>query len=303
MKAFKHWMVALDLTSMDEFLLGYIDFFAEKFHPEKITFFHIVESSVSSQELEELFPDLDSPEEMNDILREEIEEKVSGATTVKTDWSVIILSGNSTDTIIQAMKEYDPDLLVMGKKTGYEGEGVIAKKITKYIPCSVLFIPETSNYQINNILIPINFNEHSAKALQFGNDFAGTCGANITAQHVYQYPPQFFPGIPVDEFREKMKEPLEKKLARFRKEYSLPEDINYIFTLNQSKKIPDKVYDQSVRDKSDLILVGARNRATLSSVLMDDLADRMIHYAFGIPLLVFKNKKEYKGLLESFLKG
>lgn len=303
MKAFKHWMVALDLTSMDDFLVGYVNFLAGELEPEQITFLHILEKSAVSPDMADLFPDIEEPDKIIGILKDEIVQKVSEYFTAGTEWSTAILSGESTDSIIRAMQEYDPDLLVLGKKTGYEGEGVIAKKIVRYIPCSVIFIPETSNYKLDNLLIPINFNKHSARALQFGIEFANTCGATVTAQHVYQYPPQFFPGIPVDEFRDKMKEPLEENLAKFKKDYSLPEDIDYIFTLNKNKKVPDMIYDQSVKDNTDMILVGARNRPTLAKVLMDDLADRMIHYNFGIPLFIFKDKREYKSLIESFLTG
>ncbi len=301
MKPFNHWMVCLDLTDMDEFLLDYQNFLVNKLKPEKITFLHIVEKSASMGDLADLFPGLGSDNDVRELIKEEIIETIKNHIEVKIDWSVVIESGTATETIIKVMNIHDPDLLILGKKSGYEGEGVIAKKIVKYVPCSVLFIPETAKFQVESMLMPFDFTTHSASILRFGSQFANACNAKITAQHVYQYPTQSWPGIPIDEFVETMDDHLNKKLAEFKKEHSLPEDIEYIFTLNKNKKIPDKIYDQSIRDKRDMILTGARTKSTLANMLMDDLADRMIHYSFGIPLLVIKDKNQYKGLIESIL--
>ncbi len=297
----KNWMVALDLTQMDQFLLEYVNFLAELLEPEEITFLHIVEQQNLAEEVAELFPEAADADQFHEMIREEIYEKVEEQIKTECETSILIVSGSPTDTMIQTMQQYHPDLLVMGKKSGFEGKGIIANKIVKYVPGSVLLVPETSRFNLENILVPINFNEYSAKALQFTTGISGVSGASLTAQHVYNYPTQFFPSIPAEQFEEEMQEPLKKKLNKFKRKYSLSEEIDYIFTLNNSKKIPDLVYDQSIRQKSDLIVVGARNRSTLSNVLMDELADRMMNYSFGIPILIYKDKKEFKGLIESLI--
>lgn len=285
-------MICLDLTGIDDFLLDYANFLAGKFKPETITVLHIIEQTEIYRELPDLFPEVNGPEELRILIMEELEEKLDILSDSGAALSIILEDGNTTDTIIRVMNDTDPDLLVMGKKIGYEGEGVTSKKIARYVSCSVLFVPENARHQLQHILIPVNFNERSAQALQVGSSIAQVCRADITAQHIYKYPPQFFPGIPVDEFKEKMKIPLEKKLDKFRKDYSPGDNIRYIFTLNRNSKVPDKVYDQSVRDQSDMIIAGTKYRSTLANVLVDDLADRLIPYPFGIPLLIVKNKKE-----------
>ncbi|NIV11409.1 MAG: hypothetical protein GWN62_09040, partial [Aliifodinibius sp.] len=43
MHSFNHWMIGLDLTNMDDLVLGYLDFLSGIKEPEQLTFVHVVE--------------------------------------------------------------------------------------------------------------------------------------------------------------------------------------------------------------------------------------------------------------------
>jgi len=301
MEEFKNWLVCLDLTNMDDLLLGYTRFLASKLKPEKITFLHIIESTNISDELHDLFPDFERPENLSLMIREELEEKISSVIDESEMTNLTLDEGDPTNALITQIKEQNPDLLILGKKEGYKGEGILSKKIVRYVPGSVLFVPESVRYEIKRILAPFNFNDHSASAIRFSEQLANKTGANLFLQHVYEYPTQYFPYLPSKEFEEKMSRRLEEKLQEFKKDKGLSVEATVTFTLNKQDRIQNKIYDRAIQVQADLIVVGSKSKNTLASFFQEDLSDKINNYSFGIPLLVYKIKSLNKGLLDSLL--
>mgnify|MGYP006876409801 CR=1 FL=1 len=60
MNSFNHWMVGLDLTKMDDLVLGYLDYLSGVNEPDHLTFIHVIEDEGISEELNELFPDVET---------------------------------------------------------------------------------------------------------------------------------------------------------------------------------------------------------------------------------------------------
>lgn len=301
MEKSKSWLVSLDLTNMDDLLLGYTSFLASKLNPEKITFLHILESANISKEMQELFPEIEDPEDLSSVIREELEEKISTAFENFESTKLVLDEGDPTNVIINQIKKQNPDLLVLGKKEKYKGEGILSKKIVRYVPGSVLFVPESARYQLYQILTPFNFNDHSAAAIRFSEDVANETEANVQVQHVFDYPAQFFPYLPSKEFEEKMSKQLKEKYNKFKKEKGISEETEVTFTLNKQDRIQNKIYDQSIRIQADLIVVGSKSKRTVASLLHEDLSDKIVNYGFGIPLLIYKDESQNKSLLDSLI--
>lgn len=297
----KKWLITLDLTDIDDLLLGYASFLASVVEPEKITFLHIFESTELTQELKELLPEDYHKKDLSKMVRNELEEKIVSAFPEEHPTELILEEGDPTDLIIRQINNIQPDLMFLGKKEKYKGEGVLSKKIVHYVPCSVLFVPESLRYQLKNILIPFNFNDHSAAAIKFGQAMAGAFNTELSLQHVYNYPAQFFPYMPSDNVEEKMQERLSKKLKSFKKKHGFEDLSRITFTLNKQEKTQDKIYNKSIKDQADLILVGSKGKKNVASFLKEDLSDKIINYSFGTPLLIHKDKEKHKRFFESLL--
>jgi len=297
----QNWLVSLDLTSMDELLLGYTSYLAKKLKPESITFLHILEAPEITDELREIFPELEEQVDINKVIEDELAEKIDSEFKDSVKTNLVLGKGDPTGAIIRELKKLNPDLLVLGKKERFKGEGVLSKKITRYVPCPVLFVPESVRYHLEHILVPFNFNDHSAAGIRFASSLAPAMGSRLSLQHVYNYPVQFFPFLPSDEFEQKMEKQLNEKFAEFKKQQNIPVNDDPVFTLNKQEKQPDKIYDHAIRIKCDLIVAGARNKTNLSSFLEEDLSDKLINYNFGIPLMVYKDKKRNRGILDTLL--
>lgn len=300
MQSFDHWFVCLDLSKMDNILIGYSKFLTTVAKPKTISFLHVVESGEVAKEMVRLFPDIETNEDFEEIIREELKSKVNEHfQDSDIEVRLIIKEGRPTDQIIELMNSMDPDLLMMGKKTGYVGEGVIARRIVKYVPASLLFVPENSRYAMETILAPVDFSRQSANALQLAQNLVKPQNGSVQAQHIFKYPSHFFPYMPSDDEKEKIRDHIEEQKAEFISEFKIPDDVKFTLTLHKEGRMGDEVYDEAVRNQADLIVVGSKSDKKITSILRDDFTDKMTYYSFGIPLLVVKNKEKHQKFLKT----
>lgn len=304
MTSINHWFVCLDLSKMDDILIGYTHFITSFVQPETITFLHVMESSSAAQELVDLFPEIKGKEDLEKIIRKELTKKVKQYfNNPDTEVRVIIKEGRPTSEIISVVNSMESDLLIVGKKTGYIGEGVTARRIVKYVPSSVLFVPETSRYSMKKAVVPIDFSDQSARALKRAKLLMDKTKGSVTAQHIYKYPSHFFPYMPTDEEKERIEEHLEDLKKEFIRKHNIEEDVKFVFTLHKEGKLADHVYDQIVQEQADLLVTGAKSNKKITSFLRDDFTDKMTYYSFGIPLLIQKDKERHQNLLDRFFES
>jgi nucleotide-binding universal stress UspA family protein len=293
----KHWMACLDLSNMDDILIGYSSFLSTVVNPETITFFHVIESGPTALELVDQFPEIETKEEFLRLIREDLNDKVKQHFKGdEIEVRVVIKEGKPTDQIIDVVNSLEPDLLIMGKKIGYAGEGVIPMKILDYVPCSVLFVPENSRYNLNKILVPVDFSDQSAAAINTASSL--TKSSHVTAQHIYQYRAQFFPYSLSEKEKKEVDRKIESNKETFQAESDIPEDIHFVLSLHKKGKIADEVYNQAVRDQTDLIVVASKSKR-IGALIRHDFTDKMVEYAFGIPLLILKNRERHMKFLKS----
>lgn len=300
MKRYEDWFVCLDLTSMDDILIGYANFLKSEIKPKKITFIHVIKSNEVAEDMIQLFPELETRDDLENVIRKDIQDKIDNYfsdTQIETE--LIIKEGRPTDEIVESLNSVSPDLIFMGKKAGYTGKGVIPRRIMKYVSSSILFVPETARYQLKKALVPIDFSEQSANAVEMAHELTSEKGGNVTAQHVYNYPNQFFPYLPGDEDKEKMNRYLADKKKEFIDDYSIPKDVDFVFSLNVEGSKMDQIYDQVIQDQTDLIVAVSKADKKITSIFREDFTDKMAYYRFGVPLLIRKNKEKHQKFLKN----
>lgn len=303
MERYEHWFVCLDLTSMDDILVGYTHFLTTEIKPKKITFLHVVKSQSVADEMVELFPEIESHDDFEKVITKDLNEKLDSAFgDSKVEIELLLETGRPTEKIVEVMGKINPDLTVMGKKSGYTGKGIIPRKIMKYVPTSLLFVPETSRYQLKKALVPVDFSDPSAKAVKAAVEITSDKGGAVTAQHVYNYPPRFFPNLPDEEDEKKMNDYLEEKKNAFKKKHSIPDSVEFVFSLNIDGPKMDQLYDQVVHDQADLIVAVSKADKGITSILREDFTDKMAYYRFGVPILLMKDKEKHQGFFKSLLK-
>jgi len=302
MKNSDHWIICLDLTSMDDILLGYTSYIKAVFKPKTVTFLHVINIGTASQRIIDEYPEIGSEEDFENILRDELNETIDEHFD-KSDVEVrtVLKKGRPTNTIIEVVNTLEPDLLIVGKKVGYQGEGIIPKTITKYIPNSILFVPENSRYSLKKALVPVDFSEQSAKALKTTIEIVKEEDGSAIAQHIYRYRAQFFPYAMTEEDKQKLDKEILQKRDKFLKEYNISSDLKFVLSKHNKNKLMDVVYDLLVHEQADLLVIGSKVKA-LPSLIRQDFIDKAIHYNFGVPVLIEKNREKYAKFLEKLFK-
>ncbi len=298
MKNSDHWIICLDLTSMDDILLGYASYIKTVFKPKTVTFLHVINIGTAARRIIDEYPEIGSEEDFENILRDELNENIDEHFD-KSDVEVrtILKKGRPTNTIIEVVNTLEPDLLIVGKKIGYQGEGIIPKTITKYIPNSILFVPENSRYGLKKVLVPVDFSEQSAKALKTAIEMAKEEDGSAIAQHIYRYRAQFFPYAMTEEDKQKMDKEVQQTRDKFLEDYNIPSDLKFVLSRHNNDKLMDVVYDLLVHEQADLLVFGSKVKA-LPSLIRRDFIDKAIHYNFGVPILIQKNRERYAKFLK-----
>lgn len=300
---FRQIMVTLDLTSMDKLAIKYASFMAQKLKPEALTFVHIIESYNLPSEVSDFFKDLEEP--IDQIIRKELNAEVSDLYEgpAETAVNIEVVEGNPTDALLRQADEKNVDLVVMGKKTGFKGKGILTGKIVRLIHCSALILPESSRFQVEKIQVPVDFSKYSQVALRQAMQLADIFQASIVAQHVYGIPTHYYPYISATE---RMDKPIEKQARRdfdkFLKKIASPKpDIRCVFMKDEGSDISQRIYDLAIEEGTDLIVIGSKGLTDAASYLIGSTAEKLTAYDKTVPLLIYKDKEENYGLLDVLL--
>lgn len=155
--------------------------------------------------------------------------------------------------------------------------------------------PATSTlsvFQLKRILVPVDFSDCAAKALQYALPFARQFGATLLVTHVIQpyIPIPEMTGVDVELIEAQMREAAERELKVVRQ--ALPGDV----VSEQVLRIghPQTEIIRAAQElNADLIIVATHGRSGLAHVFLGSTAERVIRHA-GCPVLVVReNEREF----------
>lgn len=302
----KKMMVCLDLSEMDEPLLKFASYISRMMNSDKAYFVHVVHSLDMPDEVRKKYPDLQAP--LDETIKKELESSIRNyfqareGCTIETE----IRKGNASDQILKLAENKDADLIVLGKKTGLAGRGVIPGKLARVAHRSILMVPEILPKVMDRLLVPIDFSKHALLALRQAIRIKETSDMplEISCVNVYHIPSGWYKtGKSEEEFSEIMKKHAMEDYQKFLKSAGLNyQDIPCEFVLDTDDNPAQKIYQQAVRLQSDIIILGSKGKTAAATVLMGSNAERLADYDKNIPLLVVKDKNENIGFLQALFK-
>jgi len=291
---FKHLMVCMDLTEMDNLLIRYAGYLYREIEGiEKITFAHNILFDYP-EEAEEIMSELDKP--LKEIVEESIEEQVEHhllSVNPRLPYEVVVREEDSTPlALAKIAKRHKVSLTIVGKKVSYSGTGMVASKMLRLgdLTSHMLMVPETAHQRIENILVPVDFSRFSKHAIRLSRFLQQRTGAQLTAQHVMNVPSHYFPYIPVEDVNESMKRDAERSFRRFIKSFKDKEveNIPRVMDFSKQKSISERIYEYAFSEGIDLIVVGTRGRGGVTAFLLGSVAMRLIEQDMHIPLLIVR---------------
>lgn len=295
MRKFNRIIVALDNSPFDEKLIRYFDKFCDLVSPQKIHFVYVDKDLELPPGMKLDFTDASGLVKSKDeLLTELLEKKVKMGLGNRhgAEVSIDVLEGNALKEILHWVKVKEADLLVMGNKKISEGSGVIAKRIARHTKCDILFVPETSHESIRKILVPVDFSEHSRKAMQGAFDLASELShTTITAFHTFDVPLTGNPSINMsyERFEEDMSafklEALKNYVAGFDLEGV---EVDVKARVNELGNPARQIHSFALKNFCDLIVIGAKGRSALERVLLGSVTEKLLSLDKEVPVLLLR---------------
>jgi nucleotide-binding universal stress UspA family protein len=139
-----------------------------------------------------------------------------------------------------------------------------------------------------NILVPIDFDETSDRALERAVSLARTLGAQITVLHVYGLPIYNYPDgsyIPSPEVADTVKKGAREQLDAFMAQRRA-EGISLTSLLREGRTAPE-ICAAATEIGADLIVMGTHGRGLLGRTLLGSVAEAVVRQA-AIPVMTVR---------------
>lgn len=306
MEAIKRVLVALDLTEMDEVLMRYIARISNDIDLEKVYFFNVMKSMELPDKIIKKYPDLVAP--MDESTKKDIQFTFNKEVRdqLKAPYEIKVTDGHIAEKILKWSKIKEVDMIIMGRKSGLEGDGITSGKVVRLAPCSVIFVPEVLPEDRYHMVVPIDFSPASKQAFEFALYAAGkNPELRITCLNIFEVPSGYHMlGQSYEEFAEIMKNNAKESWEDFIKDYNLKGlKVECKFELNEDTSKAKKIFQFALEQKASSIAVGSKGRTTAAAFLIGSIAEKLIKYNSKIPQIVVKHKNQNMDFLEALFEG
>jgi len=298
MEIFKNVLVPVDFSEGSESAFKLALFFG-KGKGAKIYLTHIISDP---QITDPLYTANIYPKIYFDDIKRELEEKIRNMYAPRIDGvgeiDVIVTQGYPSSEISILTEKLDIDLVVMGThgRHGFSHMllGSVAEKVIRESKVPVLTVKldhkiAVESYNINNILVPVDFSEMSEKAFDVALKIGSFFNSEITVLFVNQ-PVSYYPYYLSDYYSEeslieKIDEQVVTKLAVLVKGRGAGyRNINTVIKRGDPHQKINEVADET---GSNMIIMGTHGRKGLAHMVMGSVAERVVRTSH-IPVMTVR---------------
>ncbi|HJZ57868.1 MAG TPA: universal stress protein [Gemmataceae bacterium] len=282
MHRFRRLMVALSRTEFDAGLLAYAATVARLGTAAEVRFAHV------------LPPGADP-----DRVRVEMEKAVLphfADVPGRVTRSFEAAPGPLLDRLLELTAEHETDLLFLGHRPDHPGSAALARRLAMKAACSIWMVPDGSPAMLDRILVPVDFSEHTADALQVAAAMAKLAGkTEVLALHVY-----FNDSRMIYEEYDRV---LRGKEREAFDEFVAPLDLQGIRVtplFEQGANVAHMINRVALEHAGDLVVMATRGRSRSAAILLGSVTEETITETL-VPLLVVKHYGAQLGILRALL--
>lgn len=290
MYRYKNLLVGLNLSDLDKTTLPYAAMISRFADSEKAYFVHVTRYLMTPQNILEEYPNLLEPldEFAGNKLEKTVVKYFEGKPTLDKHFEVV--EGQPLDELLRRTRQKEIDLIVVGRKMETRQTRMLPLNLTREAPTSVLIIPEGAKPRINKILLPLDFSDCSANALEAARDLAIAAEIpKLVCLHAYRLPLGYYKtGKSESQFDEIM---LNNARTNF-KDFMHKKDMGGIAVTSlfvKDKSPANAIRSVVAKNKIDLIVIGARGRGAGAAALLGSVTENLIQTA-DVPVLAVKKK-------------
>jgi nucleotide-binding universal stress UspA family protein len=296
MPKFSSVLVALDMSGMDEILLRYVRFFTFKVEAKKAYFLHVVPDFTIPENLEVEFQKKFAPEvPLDEIVARRIREEVTTAFAEAQHlaYEIEVVEGRPFEQLLHMIEVKDVGLVIVGKKEMSNGSGITAKRIARQVKkANVLFVPQDAAHELNKVMVPIDFSDNAARALQTALDMRRHCpGLEITAAYVVDFPPSgyYLTQKEYHSFNQMLLDTARASFAEFLTKYNLRhEHIEFHILENAWHNIAGAIIDFAQLGKFSMVVIGAQGHSAFESLVFGSITEKVVARIGKVPLLIVR---------------
>jgi nucleotide-binding universal stress UspA family protein len=245
--------------------------------------------NIKKYEISELFEEQLKDLNLDEIIGDELNEKIAEKFTSKVAWEVLISEDPYSESLINyIVNKYAIQLALIGNKNKSRGTGVVSGKLLRLLKCDILSIPKDTAPIISNIWAGTDFSNASKKVFKVAENLQKRTTAKVKAMHIYNVPVQFSPYIPKEHLDSKIENHLKEKYEKFIKKIAFNGALTSEIILGRDSGIAEKLISKAEVRGADLILVGDKGRNTFSSLLVGSVTEELFNQDMEVPLWIVK---------------
>lgn len=285
MKKIKNILVALDLSSMDEKLITYASFIAERLHAENVFFVH----NIKKYEISELFEEHLKDVNLDEVIGDELNEKVKTHFSASANWEVLISEDPYSETLLKyIVDKYRIDLAIVGNKKHEKGTGVVSGKLLRLLKCDLLAVPAAAKEKLHVIWAGTDFSHDSRKVFSITKELQEGQNVNLKVVHVYSVPVQFSPYVSPESMGPKVEKHVKEKFEKFLKKLNYSENIEPLIFMGRESGAAQKIMANLRNSEVDMLVVSDKGGNTFSPFAVGTVTEELFNANLDVPLWVVK---------------
>jgi nucleotide-binding universal stress UspA family protein len=298
MYRYKNILVGLNLDGSDDSLIRYAEMVSFLANSDRVRFVHVVPQALAFSELlpEYYRSSQDVVAELRERLSDLVDERFVGPRHTAVHCAIV--EGSPLAELLRTAKDDGTDLVIVGRD---EGGGTLAEKLARKAPCSVLIVPPSEPASIERVLVPVDFSNHAADAVDVAVAFAEAAGLDeVHLLHVYGVPDSYLKlGKSFEEFHDVVRRVAEERYGEFIQTVDL-RGLSPVRHFARGENVPQVIYERAAELEADLVVVGTRGRSPSAAVLLGSVGERVVRAA-KVPVVAVKRKGATLGLIDALL--
>ncbi|MDM1043274.1 universal stress protein [Myroides sp. 1354] len=278
-------LVGLDLSEMDHYLIQYAKILDHILNVEHITFIH-------NLKLGELPKELIEKDQLT-LIQERIKKRVEGQialTEISYSHEILVTVENYSEIAFATIaKQKNYDLLVLGNKQQFTGNGALANKLIRLLPSATLLVPETFHIPIETVIDAIDFSRYTPAIMLWADRFKNNSkGQRIqhSAVHISKSYWSYLPMMTEKELDKISLEDIKEKEEKWNKDYAQYTDIEIVPAKNQN--VAAALIQYAKTKKADLMILGVKGSAGIKDIILGSVANHVLHRPTDTCLLFVK---------------
>lgn len=296
MYRYKNVLAGVKLDDRDDVLVRYAELVSFMAQSEEARFVHVFPTATAFSDLytEYAHTHQGALAELRVHLSGLVEEKFVGPQGIRVDCEIV--EGAPLAELLRITKNEDVDLLIVGRD---ERGGTLAEKLARKAPCSVLIVPPNGPTVIERVLVPVDFSDHAADAVDVAVAFTEAAGLDeVHLLHVYDVPESYLKlGKSYEEFHERIQKISKRRFDTFLDSVDL-RGLRPVCHFVRGEDVPAAIQGQVEALDIDLVVVGTRGRSASAAVLLGSVGEQVVRSA-QVPVVAVKRKGATLGLLDA----